>query len=59
MKHLYIIVDLATRKVVYEAHNLEACKNFEQAHQNKALYLITLLIDNNYPCCRGLEGVAL
>ena len=58
MKRFYIVVDLATRKVAYESHNLQGAENYINNNGTKALYLITLTLDAEYPCVRGLDGCA-
>ena len=59
MKHLYIVVDLAKRKVVFESDDLDLAYDYERKHQEKALYLITLDLDEKYPALWGLDGVVL
>ena len=59
MRKLYILVDLAKRKVVFESIDEESCYQYEQDHQEKALYMVVLSLDNKYPCLEKLEGVAL
>ena len=59
MKYLYIMVDLAKQKVVLQSDQFDSCLAYERDNQEKALFCIELSIDENYPCSRGLKGVAL
>lgn len=55
----YIVFDMVARKVVLETTDIENVYQYESENGEKVLYLFTIHLDAQYPCCRGIEGVAL
>ena len=59
MRMLYILVDLGKCEVMTCCDNLEEIKEWEDNHQEKALYRVDLELDDKYPCVWKLGGLAL